>query len=307
MRSLCLTGLAAGLAIASPASAAPLPDGVRELIAQAAEKGDAKALDTVLGLARSAYPEDEDEIAALESEARAEIAELVAIRETEQLEELRRAGMFDNWSGRGQLGGFYATGSTEEAGVSVGLKLVREGIDWRHRISGIVDWRRSDGDTTREQLGLEYEPNYNLSDRLFVYGLAGIERDRFQGIDNRISASGGLGYRLVDTDDMHLAIKGGPAWRRTDRVDAETTERLAGLAALTFNWDVSERLSLTQDADAYIEDGNSTYRSETGIEADLSGNLLARIAYRVEHESAPPAGGEATDTLTRITIVYDFE
>ncbi|MCJ7420599.1 DUF481 domain-containing protein [Sphingomicrobium astaxanthinifaciens] len=297
---------AAGLAPATPLAAAP-PEGVAQLVEQAADSGDAQKLDTVLDLARAAYPGEAAAIASLETQARARLVEVTAAKAAKRTDDLRAAGLFDHWSGRGELGGYYATGSSEESGLSAGLGLERTGIDWRHAFRVHVDWRRSDGDTTREQLLAGYEPQYDVTDRLFTYGLVEGERDRTQGIDNRLSLSGGAGYRLFDRDTLQWSVKAGPAWRRTDWLDREDTSRLAGLAATTLAWQLNGRLALTQDADAYVQAGGNSYRSETGLEADLGGNLLARLAFRVDHESDPPADRPATDTLSRITLVYDFE
>ncbi|WP_343346253.1 DUF481 domain-containing protein [Sphingomicrobium sp. XHP0239] len=298
------TMIAAALAAAQPAE---LPEGIADLIEQAGETGDAAALDTVMGLARASYPDRLDRLSVLETSARARLAERAEAQAAAEREALREASFVENWAGRGELGGFYATGSSEEAGVSAGVKLVREGIDWRHNFNAHVDYRESAGSTTREQFLAGYEPNYEINERLFAYGLVQGERDRFQGIDSRLSLSAGAGYRIFDADDRSLSIKGGPAYRRTNRIGAPGDEQIAALAALTGNWQISDTFGITQDADAYFAEGNSTFRSETGLEADLGGNLLARVAFRIDHETSPPIGAEATDTLTRITLVYDFE
>lgn len=297
---------AACIAMSAPLAAAP-PPGVADLVDEAVEAGDTDALATVLDLARAAYPDEEAALAALEADARGRIDAVLARRAAAERERLRAASLVEGWSRRGELGGYHATGSSSESGLSAGLKLAREGIDWRHAFRAHADIRRSSDRTTREQVVIGYEPQYDVGERLFTYGLVEGERDRTQGIDKRLSLSGGLGVRLFDREDLRWTIKGGPAWRRTDWFDRETSDALAGLAATTIAWSISDRLALTQDADAYLQSQNATYRSETGLEADLGGNLLARLAFRLDHETNPPLDAPATDTLTRITIVYDFE
>ncbi|MCJ8191808.1 DUF481 domain-containing protein [Sphingomicrobium aestuariivivum] len=296
----------AGIATTTPLGAAP-PEGVATLVERAAESGDKAKLDTVIALAREAYPDERLALDSLEAEARARLAEITAAKESERLATLRNGSFLDHWSGRGELGGYHATGSSEESGLSAGLKLQREGVDWRHRFRLHVDWRTANDETTREQLIAGYEPQYDVTDRLFTYGLVEAERDRTQGIDSRISLSGGAGYRLFDRKGLNWSFKAGPAWRRTDWLEQEDTQRLAGLAATTLTAAIGPRLSFTQDADAFLQADGSTFRSETGLEADLGGNLLARLAFRVDHESDPPLDRPGTDTLSRITIVYDFE
>lgn len=285
---------------------ADLPDPVRDLIDAAIASGDPKKVEVVLDLARQTNSDDAAEIDAIAARFADAQAAKAAADAAAREEELRTAGFFENWSGRGELGGFRSTGNSNDFGVTAGLKLKREGLNWRHKLAGLIDYRRSDGDTTREQFLFSYEPNYNITDRLFAYGLGQYERDRFQGFSSRLTASGGLGYDVIETERMQLSIKGGPAFRRTALIGGGRDESLAGLAALDFNWQLTERLAITEVAEAYVESGNSTFKAATGLEADLGSNLIGRIAYVVEHETDPPVGAVKTDTLTRVTIVYDF-
>ena len=298
--------LAATILCTPIAAQAELPVAVEELVDAAVASGDAKQVDTVIALARATYPEDGPAIDALEARAKQQLAVMAEAKAAEEEAEIRSAGIFDNWSGRGELGAFQSSGNSDDLGVTAGLGLKREGIDWRHKLNALVDYRESDGAATREQFLFGYEPNYKITERLYAYGLGQYERDRFQGISTRLVASGGLGYDVIDQDGLFLSIKGGPAFRYTDFTDGTSAERLAGLAALDFDWAINDRLAFTEDAEALIEDGSTSLRAVTGLEADLGENLIARISYVIEHETDPPAGAEKTDTLTRVTVVYDF-
>ncbi len=304
---LATAALAAGAFFALPtAASAQLPDPVRELIDAAIATGDEDKVRTVIDLARTTNPDDGSELdailASFETDLAAAEAEAVAAEEAE----IRNAGLFENWSGQGQLGAFRSTGNSSNTGVTAGLTLERVGINWRHKLSGIADFQRTNGVTTREQFLAAYEPNYNISDRLFVYGLAQYERDTFQGFSARYSGSGGIGYRVIEEEDMQLSVKAGPAFRQTDFVDGSSDSSIAGLAGLDFDWKISESLTLTQDATAFIQSGNSTYTSLTGLNAALGGGLSASLSYLVEHDTNPPLGAVETDTLSRVTLIYDF-
>ena len=304
-KTLPVTATFAALLFATPAEA-ELPEPVRAMIDAAVATGDMEKVQTVLELAKSTNPDDAVEIdlisARLEAADRAALAAEAAARD----ESVRAAGLFDNWSGEGQIGAFRSTGNSSNTGVTAGLKLKRTGIDWRHKLAVLADYQRTNGVTTREQFLLAYEPNYQLNDHLFVYALGQYERDRFQGFSSRISASGGLGYRVIDTDDMELSVKAGPAYRQTSFISGGSTSSVAALASLDFEWSVADTVKFTQEASAFSQSGNSTYLSTTGIEAGLGGNLSARIAYAIEHDTAPPLGAVKTDTLTRFTLIYGF-
>ncbi|WP_271077939.1 DUF481 domain-containing protein [Aurantiacibacter sp. MUD61] len=308
----------AWLALATPAAAQddPLPDAARAMIDAAIANGDADDVEAVINAARAAFPDDRAQIDAIWTDYQAQQAALAAETAAAEEAEIRQAGLFENWSGQGQIGGFQSTGNSDEFGVTAALQLEREGIDWEHRLRASADYRRSEGVTSREQFQVQYEPRYQINERLFAFGLAQFERDSRQGFSARYSASGGLGYRVIDNDAVEFSVKAGPAYRVTEFVDGTSTSRLAGLLGLDFDWQVSDTIKFTQDANSTVETGgeallivdssNTSLSAVTGIEAGISDSLTARLSWTIEYDSNPPAGAVSTDTLTRFTLIYGF-
>lgn len=310
LKSLTGMTLAAGLAVSVALVPAPahaqLPEPVRAMIDAAIATGDEEKVRTVIDLARTTNPGDANEIDAILAAYEGELAQLAAAEAAAEEEAVRSAGLFENWSGRGELGAFAATGNSENTGITASLGLTREGIKWRHKLSGRADFQSTNGVTTREQFLAAYEPNLKLSTRLFAYALAQYERDRFQGFSARYSFSGGLGYDVIDEERMTLSVKAGPAYRQTDFVNGISDSSLAGLGSLDFDWQIADFIGVTQDASAFVQSGNSTFISDTGLQAGLSDSIKVRLSYTVEHDTDPPVGAVKTDTLSRITLIYDF-
>jgi len=313
--ALPLTAIAA-LAFSTPALA-ELPPPVRAMIDAAIATGDKAKVATVIELARQTNPGESAEIDVIETSYKASLAKLEAAKATAREQEIREAGVFENWHGKGELGGSRSSGNSDTVGVTLALTLERKGIDWSHRLRARADYQRSKGVTSREQLFASYEPRFQIDDGLFGYGLAQFERDPLQGFSGRYAVSGGLGYNVIDREDLDVAIKAGPAYRLTTFVDGGSESGLAGLVALDFDWKINDRLSLTHDANAVtasgggqataIFGGRSTSVSlVTGLNAKLSDRFGARLAYSVEYDSNPPSGAVSTDTLSRVTVVYDF-
>lgn len=290
----------------STAARAELPTPVRAMIDAAIATHDPAKVRTVVDIARQTNPADTAEIDDIWSQFMADQKRLADEKAQMHERKLREAGLFDNWNGKGELGATRSTGNTSEIGVSAKLMLERKGLSWRHKLTARVDYLRTDGKTTKEQYLAAYEPNYTIDDGLFAYGLAQFERDRFQGFAGRVSASAGLGYRVIERKDLHLSIKGGPAWRHTRLIDGTGKDAASALAALDFGWRFSKGLRLTQEASAYLESGNSTLTSATGLEAKISSRLAARLSYLVEYESNPPGNAIRTDTSSHVSLVYDF-
>ncbi|MCL6251155.1 DUF481 domain-containing protein [Altererythrobacter sp. KTW20L] len=314
MRLACL--LLPPLALAAAPAAAELPEPVRAMIEAAIATRDPAKVNTVVEIARQTNPDDHAEIDALADEFRtAQAARAAAAAEAEQLA-LREAGVFDNWSGQGQIGAFQSSGNSSASGVTSQLQLKRSGIDWEHNLRASVDFRRTNGRTDREQFSAAYEPRFQIDPAFFAYALGQVERNRFQGFSSRYAVSGGLGYKVLDTDGLSLAVQAGPAWRQTNLVSGLSENSIAVLAGLDFDWRLSDRIKLTQDTNAVAEGGgralaiidssSTSLNLVTGMEGRITDKLTARLSYTVEYDSNPPAGSVSTDTATRFTFIYGF-
>jgi len=277
---------------------------------------DAAKVSTVLDLARTTHPDDAATIDAIEAEWKASQAAKHAAAEAARKKAISEAGIFARWSGEGEFGGFHSTGNTESIGVTTALQLKREGLEWTHLLRARADYQRQNGATSREQFVAAYEPRWQFNDDLFLYGLAQFERDRLQGFDARYAASGGLGYKVVDEEGLSLSVKAGPAWRITEYTDGTSASRIAGLFGADFDWQIVEGLTFTQDANALAEgggevqvliDGNNTsINLVSGLDFKISEKLRSRLSYAVDYNSNPPVDTEATDTITRFSVVYGF-
>ena len=311
---LPILALAPLLIAATPPPA--LPEPVRAMVEAAIATGDEGKVGTVVELAKATNPGASAEIDALHKAFLETKAEERRLAEAKRLEAVRQAGLFENWRGRGELGAARATGNSDYVGLTGALNITREGIDWKHQLRARADYQRDRGVTSREKYFAAYEPQYRIDSELFVYGLAQYESDVFQGYDARYALSAGVGYQAIKRPDLNLAVKAGPALRRTDYTSGEVDPRLAGLLGLDFDWTLADGLKLTQDTNLVAETGgaatvifdsrNTTLALVSGLEARITGKLSTRLSYAIDYQSDPQPGKLGTDTLSRVTFVYGF-
>lgn len=289
-----LTFSAAALAATAftfPAWADPVPPAVDAMIRAAGAD-----VDTVVKVAKTAHPNSAAEIDAL-------AASLAAQREAERTERLARAGMFDAWSGSGELGVNYTTGNTKDLGVMAGIGLVKDGLRFRHKLNGLIDRRKSDGVLTSSRALAGYELNYKFNERIYAYGLGGWERNTFAGFTRRFTESAGAGYQVFKNDDMYLELTAGPAFQQTRYVDGRSEHVTTARAGLDFGWEFADDMTLTEKAAILI---GSQWTSTTAVTVALLDALSARASFDVIHENKPLAGRRATDTASRLSLVYGF-
>ncbi len=303
-------------ALVPAAAHATLPRPVRAMIEAAIATGDKAKVKTVVEIAKQTNPGDAAEIDALDAAFHDKLAQSEAAEKARKAEALRSAGLFENWHGKGEFGVSQSTGNSHDLGISLALNLHRQGIDWEHKLTATIDYQRSNGRTSRERYELAYEPRYTIEPDLFAFGLAQFESDRILGFSQRYSLSGGLGYKLVTTPDVKLAVKAGPALRHTALVDGGSETHLGALAGLDLRWQISPWLKFTQGANMVAETGanatalitshDTTLALNSGLQAKVSDRLSTKLSYSLNYDSSPPPDAVSTDTLTRFTMVYGF-
>lgn len=297
---------AALILVAAPPAHAALPAPVRAMIDAAIASGKAEDVATVIKLAKLTNPDDVAEIDALLADFTAKKARADSDAKASKRKQLAQAGPFDNWHGEGQLGASHSSGNSNSTGLSAGLALTREGLDWTYKFRGRADYQRSNGRTTTEKFLADVEPQYRIDERSYAFGLARYERDRFQGYSARWSASGGLGYRLFDSKILSLEVNAGPAFRQTQFVGGGSNSQIRALAGLDFGWQLTPQLRFTEKASTLAGQGNTTISSLTAFSAKFSDKFSARLGYSVDVDTRPPLGARKTDTVSRLTLVYGF-
>ena len=278
---------------------AEIPGPVKAMLDAALAAGNPSEVAIVEKYARSAAPDSADAISHIANNWRTE-------RENARLAKLRAAGPWELWTGNAEVGGYLTTGNTDNIGVSGALNLQRETLRWRHKLRLAADYQESLGLVSREHYLAAYEPNFKFSPRGYVYGAAQYESDRFLGYFDRYSASLGAGYNAIKQDGVTLDVELGPAFRHTEFTDSTIESSMAARGSLDFDLKLSNAVSFSQDASAYVQRDNSTVSSTTALNAKLIGPLAAKLSYSVQYESMPPIGRVGTDTTSRAALVYSF-
>jgi putative salt-induced outer membrane protein len=291
----------------APADAPPvLPEEIRAVLTAAVDSGDPAAVAAVVRFAKSTNPETASQIDRINEAYLARVAARKAREARERRDALLLAGPLDFWKGEVELGASRSTGNTDALGVYIAARANREGIDWRHRLTGRLDYQRTNGVTSTERGILSYQPNYKFDDQLYAYGLGQYERDRLLGYTTRLTAGGGIGYSVFREGPVKLDLEGGPALRRTDYVDQPTESGLAARASMAMTWRITPKINLTQNGAFYLEPDNRSATSSTALDTTIIGSLKARFSYNVQYERAAPTRSKSVDTLSRATLVYGF-
>lgn len=211
------------------------------------------------------------------------------------------------WSGNLEVGGVARSGNTRNIGVSIGAGLAYKAAPWQHIASASFDYLESREATEAQAFEAEYQLNYDLTERTFVYGLAHYDDDRFSGFDYEFTSSTGLGIRLVDDETLTWTLAAGPSLRvfaKSERGDTETAPgvRLSNEVA----WNVSETATLANDTDVRIDRERSEIENETSLTLQIIDSLAGRFSFVANYRSPVPEQTEELDTTTKASLIYGF-
>jgi putative salt-induced outer membrane protein len=305
-----LAGLAAPALADAPPASPPREinstDTIAAMLDAAYRSGDDATIQAVIGVAKATFPDQAVEIDRL---AAGDAAVLAATRKEEQLRQQQRiaeATFFEIWKGELELGASSANGTSNVTGIYASAKLSRDGLSWRQKLAGRIDYQRTDGVTTTERALIAYQPNYKLDENSYVYGLVQYERDKSLGYSNRETIGAGMGLTAYKSPRGRIDIEGGPAVRATDFIDQSNRTTLAGRASLAARYSLSPTLNFSEDASVFFETGDTTASATSAIDTRLIGRLKAKLSYNIQYEQDQTQGHNQLDTVGRATLVYGF-
>ncbi len=219
------------------------------------------------------------------------------------------AGIADGWTGEAGLTGSKTTGNTETTDVGLGLNLVKSDDVWRHKFNASVDYGKTSGVKDKQRFVLGYQIDRDINERLYAYGNADYFQDDFGAFESGYFVGAGLGYKLVLPDPFKWDVEAGLGFRnqKTQEIVPVTTEELAGRLASNMDYVFNDNVSLYNNSELIYSSSDTYIWNETGITAQLMGNLAARASFRVDTHSDVPAGRKKTDTISRVGVVYTLK
>ena len=227
------------------------------------------------------------------------------------------------WTGRAQINLASATGNTENTVFGGRFNIAGEFGAITHDFEAGGNYTET---TTQDAMGedlssvtqnlwfAQYRVEVQTAENTFVYGRTRYEEDQFSGFDRRAFIGGGLGYTLVENDIQKLTLLVGPgvqyfATTRPDPLPEDFERDQTSFAVFfgeSYSRTIAENISLEQSLDATFTDANSTLANTISLNSNLTEKISLQTSYNIKHETDPPEGREATDTLLSVAVAYTF-
>lgn len=211
------------------------------------------------------------------------------------------------WSGSGELGATMTTGNSETRSFNGKLEVQYEEGRWRHGSKLEALKSSDDGADTAERYVAAYKADYKKTERTYIFGSLRGEVDKFSGYDYRLSESVGYGRRFWEVQDKgYFDLEAGPGARQS-RLEDGTHQRdtiLRVAAKYRNKW--TETTEFSEDLIVEAGEDNTFTESVTGFKLKINSHLAMKLSVTVKHNSDVPPDKENTDTISAITLVFDF-
>jgi len=210
------------------------------------------------------------------------------------------------WSGRLGLGYVAVGGNSDSETINVNAELQYDRDRWHHALTASAIGASQDDETTAEAYRAAFTSQYDLNESIFVFGTADYNKNKFSGYDRQISQTAGLGWRALRTPRHQLDLSLGAGARQSKLRDGSSENEAVGRAGADYTWQISETSSLGQRFDVVSGAENTVLESTSELRASIYGNLALVLGYNVKRNTSVPDDSRNTDTLTTVSLEYQF-
>ncbi len=216
--------------------------------------------------------------------------------------EPREAG----WSGEAELGGVGTGGNSRTRSFNFRGRLSHSRDSWVKELAAEA-LRTSDHEgITYEYLMGSGRLEYRLGEHTYLFTTARYEQDRFNGYDHKVSETLGVGRQLFSRDGLSLDLEVGLGGRHHQFSSGGRKDEAIVRGAGRFSWEMNPVVRVGERF--YVESSHgSTYaESETALRLKVNEHFATKFSLTVRHNTDNPEWSRATDSVTAVTLVYDF-
>ena len=246
----------------------------------------------------------EDDVVAVK--AVAETAE-ATVKATTGLTEDLLAG----WDSTVDIGLNGADGNNDNISLYLALVSKKENDEGRWKLDSSYRYGQQDGSTRTNRYTAGLVRDWYVSDRLwFYFADLRYDWDQFQDWQSRVAGHVGLGYKLVQEEDLTVELRGGIGAVR-EFGSTDNTFRPEALAGVDVEWAINEHQSLGATTRFYpdLEDSGE-FRAVSNADWKLKLQGYETAAFKVgvkhEHQSLVDPGTENDDFWYYAALSFGF-
>lgn len=220
---------------------------------------------------------------------------------------LLTASVQADFAGTGELGLVVNRGNSETEAANARLELLWNTEQWENEATAVGVYASDSGTTSANRFTLANTLNYNLSERSYIGGALRYDRDKFSSFRYQSSVAASYGYRVWMGEPHSLTIEAGPGYQFNEiRATGRKENQAIARALLDYRWQISESTELTNRL--LVESGseNTFLENSLALTVAINSRVALGSGVTVRHNTDVQPGSEKTDTLTTLSLAYNF-
>ncbi len=212
-----------------------------------------------------------------------------------------------DWTGKGELGLVLSRGNSDAETLNARIDTGTEIGRWTHALGFSLLYATAEDVTTADRYELRGQSNYKLTDRSYLFGALRFEDDEFSAFDYQATASGGYGYKFIDTERTKFVGQIGAGYRVAEvRLTGDEENEAVARGDILFQHQLTPTTKLIEKFLVEAGSSNTFMQNELAVEVKMTDKLALSVAYLVRHNTEAPAGVDKTDQLTTANVVFSF-
>lgn len=210
------------------------------------------------------------------------------------------------WGGEAEVGILMTRGNTHTDTQNIKLGVQYESGLWLHKLKLESLHAQDKGVVSADRFSAGFRSTYQIGEKAYAFGDLRHDNDRFSGFESRNTEVGGYGRKLYRQKSFKWNVEIGAGARQTHSTDdTRTNEGIARLAT-ELEWKFSPTSDFKQSL--FVETGsvNTLSQSSSSLKVKINSSLAMKLSVKVQDNSDVPLGKKHTDTITAVTLVYDF-
>jgi putative salt-induced outer membrane protein len=224
------------------------------------------------------------------------------------------------WIGKGQLGFLDSRGNSDAESINGNVDMLRYDGAWKNEFYLAGLYGKSSGITSAERWETRGQSNYTISGDLFAFGALRYEHDLFDGFQYQASLTGGLGYKLINTDDTKLTAQAGAGYRRLrpetidkdpngeviSRTPLDASGNAIGTISVDFSHAFNKSTTFTNKFLMEAGSDNTLLHDDLALTVKMTDKLALSVGYGIVDNTKPPAPLKKLDTTAAVNLVFGF-
>lgn len=210
------------------------------------------------------------------------------------------------WGGEAEVGILMTRGNTHTDTQNIKLGVHYRSGPWLHNLKLESLYAQDRGVVSADRFSADFRSNYELSAKAYAFGFLRHENDRFSGFTQRNTEVVGYGRKLYQKKIFHWDAEIGAGARQTKYTDFTKTDEGIVRLATKLEWQFTPTSDFRQDLFVEAGSANTLTQSSSSLKVKINSSLAMKLSVKVQDNSDVPPGKKHTDTVTAVTLVYDF-